>query len=119
MKRSDCTEPGIAVPVVAEYCGIRTVHLKTLTIDKQVAVIGSYNLDNTSEKHNTEVVAWVKDPILALQQEKLFKKNLALCQPSGGECPASTSVLNEEQKKRKRKVKWHRFTLAPLVGLVL
>ncbi|MEO6040242.1 MAG: phosphatidylserine/phosphatidylglycerophosphate/cardiolipin synthase family protein [Saprospiraceae bacterium] len=102
-----------------EYCGIRTVHIKALTIDKQVAVIGSYNMDNTSEKHNTEVIAWVKDPLLALQQQKLFEKYLALCQPSGGECPASMSVLNEEQKKRKRKVKWHRFTLALLVGLVV
>lgn len=102
-----------------EYCGDRTVHLKTLTIDKEVAMIGSYNLDKTSEKRNTEVAAWVKDPFLALQQQKLFEKYLALCRPPGGECPTSMSVLNEEQKKRKRKVKWHRFTLAPLVGLVI
>jgi len=102
-----------------EYCGIRMVHLKTLTIDKQVAMIGSYNLDQTSEKRNTEVAAWVNDPFVALQQQKLFEKYLAQCQPPGGECPASMSVLNEEQKKRKRKVKWLRFTLAPLVGLVL
>lgn len=102
-----------------EYCGDRTVHLKTLTIDKQVAMIGSYNLDQTSEKRNTEVAAWVKDPLVALQQQKLFEKYLTHCQPPGGECPASMSVLNEEQKKRKKKVKWLRFTLAPLVGLVL
>ncbi len=101
-----------------EYCGIRTVHLKAMTIDQQVAMIGSYNLDNTSEKHNTEVVAWVKDPVLALQQHKLFEKNLALSQPFGGECPASVSELTKEQKKRQRKVKWQRFTLAPFVGLV-
>ncbi|MBK8429461.1 MAG: phosphatidylserine/phosphatidylglycerophosphate/cardiolipin synthase family protein [Lewinellaceae bacterium] len=102
-----------------EYCGDRMVHLKTLTIDKQVAMIGSYNLDKTSERRNTEVAAWVKDPFVALQQQKLFEKYLAHCQPPGGECPASTPVLNEDQKKRKRKVKWLRFTLAPLVGLVL
>ncbi len=102
-----------------EYCGVRTVHLKAMTIDKQVAMIGSYNLDNTSEKHNTEVVAWVKDPLLALQQQKLFEKNLALCQSSGGKCPASMSSLSKEQKKRKRKVKWHRLILAHLVGLVV
>ncbi len=102
-----------------EYCGVRMVHLKTLTIDKEVAMIGSYNLDQTSEKRNTEVAAWVKDPFVALEQQKLFEKYLAHCQPPGGECPASTPVLNEDQKKRKRKVKWLRFTLAPLVGLVL
>ncbi|MEO6757908.1 MAG: phosphatidylserine/phosphatidylglycerophosphate/cardiolipin synthase family protein, partial [Saprospiraceae bacterium] len=101
-----------------EYCGVRTVHLKAFTIDNQVVVLGSYNLDNTSEKYNTEVIGWVEDPFLALQQQKLFKKNLAFCQPDGGECPASLSVLSEEQKKRQRKVKWLRYTLAPFVGLV-
>ena len=102
-----------------EYCGDRTVHLKAMTIDKQVVMIGSYNLDKSSEKYNTEVAGWVKDPLLALQQQKLFEKYLLHCQPPGGECPASMSVLNEEQKKRKRKVKRLRFTLAPLAGLVL
>ena len=102
-----------------EYCGVRTVHFKTLTIDKQVVIIGSYNLDKSSEKYNTEVAAWVKDTLLALQQQKLFEKYLLLCMPPGGECPTSLSVLNKEQKKRKRKVKWLRFTLAPLLGLIL
>lgn len=102
-----------------EYCGVRTVHLKAMTVDKQVAMIGSYNLDKSSEKFNTEVAAWVKDPLLVLQQQNLFEKYLLLCQPPEGECPASLSVLSKEQKKRKRKVKWLRFTLAPLVGLVL
>ena len=102
-----------------EYCGARTVHLKTLTIDKQVAMIGSYNLDKSSEKFNTEVAGWVKDPLLALQQQQLFEKYRLLCKPPGGECPAALSDLSEEQKKRKRRVKWLRFTLAPLIGLVL
>lgn len=102
-----------------EYCGVRTVHLKTLTIDQQVVMIGSYNLNKNSEKYNTEVAAWVKDPLLALHQHKLFEKYLMLCKPPGGECPTSLSVLNEEQKKRKRNVKWLRYTAAPLVGLVL
>lgn len=102
-----------------EFCGIRTVHLKAMTIDKQVAMIASYNLDKSSEKFNTEVAAWVKDPLIALQQQKLFEKYLLLCQPPGGECPASMSKLTEEQKKRKRKVKRLRCTLAPLIGLVL
>jgi cardiolipin synthase C len=102
-----------------EYCGDRTVHFKTLTIDKQITMIGSYNMDKVSEKYNTEVAGWVEDPLLALHQQKLFEKYLLLCMPSGGECPTSLSVLTKEQKKRKRKVKWLRFTLAPLVGLVL
>ena len=102
-----------------EYCGDRTVHFKTLNIDKKVVVIGSYNLDKNSEKYNTEVAGWVNDTLLALQQQKLFDKYLLLCMPPGGECPNSLSVLNEEQKKRKRKVKWLRFTLAPFIGLVL
>ncbi len=102
-----------------EYCGDRTVHYKTLTIDKQVVMIGSYNMDKSSAKYNTEVAGWVKDPLLALHQQKLFEKYLLLCIPPGGECPTSLSVLNEEQKKRIRKVNLLRFTLAPLIGLVL
>lgn len=102
-----------------EYCGDRTVHFKTLTIDKQVVMIGSYNMDKISEKYNTEVAGWVEDTLMALYQQKLFEKYLLLCMPPGGECPTSLSNLNEEQKKRKRKVKWLRCTLAPLVGLVL
>lgn len=102
-----------------EYCGVRTVHFKTLTIDKQVVMIGSYNLDKNSEKYNTEVAGWVKDTQLALHQQKLFEKYLLLCMPPGGECPTSLSVLSEEQKKRTRKVKWLRYTLAPLIGIVL
>jgi putative cardiolipin synthase len=102
-----------------EYCGARTVHLKALTIDKQVVMIGSYNLDKSSEKFNTEVIGWVKDPLLALQQQTLFEKYLLLCQPPDGECPASTPALSKEQKKRKKRVKLLRYTLAPFVGLVL
>lgn len=102
-----------------EYCGVRTVHFKTLTIDKQVVMIGSYNLDKSSEKFNTEVVAWVKDTLLAHQQQKLFEKYLLLCMPPGGQRPTSLSVLNKEQKKTKRKVKWLRFTFAPLIGPLL
>lgn len=102
-----------------EYCGVRTVHFKTLCIDKKVVMIGSYNLDKSSEKYNTEVVAWVNDTLLALQQQKLFEKYLLLCMPPRGECPTSLSVLNKEQKKRKRTVNWLRFTLAPLIGLLL
>lgn len=102
-----------------EYCGVRTVHSKTLTIDKQVVMVSSYNLNKNSERYNTEVAGWVKDPLLALHQQKLFEKYQLLCKPPGGECPTSLSVLNEEQKKRKRKVKWLRYTAAPLIGLVL
>ncbi len=103
-----------------EYCGDRTVHFKTLTVDKQAVMIGSYNLDKISEKYNTEVAGWVEDPLLAVHQQKLFEKYLLLCMPPGGECPTSLSDdENKEQKKRKRKVKWLRYTLAPLVGLVL
>ena len=102
-----------------EYCGARMVHLKTLTIDNHIALIGSYNLERKSEKFNTEVAAWVDDPFMAGKQHTLFKKYLRHCRPYGGEYPATMAPFNEEQKKRKRKVAWMRFTLAPIAGLVL
>ena len=102
-----------------EYCGTRMVHLKAMTIDRRIALIGSYNLERKSEKFNTEVAAWVDDPFLAGKQESLFEKYLSKCQPYGGECPVDPAGFNEEQKKRKRKVAWMRYTLAPIVGLGL
>lgn len=101
-----------------EYYGTRMVHLKTLTIDHRIALIGSYNLENKSEKYNTEVAAWVDDPFQAGKQQVLFEKYLRNCIPYGGTYPA-TSSLSEEQKKRKRKVAWMRYTIAPIAGLVL
>lgn len=101
-----------------EYCGRRMVHLKALTIDRHIALIGSYNLERKSEKFNTEVAAWVDDPFLAGKQETLFKKYLSNCKPYGGKCPATTPEFSKEQKKRKKKVAWMRFTLAPIAGLI-
>jgi len=102
-----------------EYCGSRMVHMKALTVDRRIALIGSYNLERKSEKFNTEVAAWVDDPFLAGKQESLFEKYLVNCQPYGGECPVSPTAFSAEQKKRKKKVAWMRWTLAPIVGLVL
>ena len=95
------------------------VHMKALTVDRRIALIGSYNLERKSEKFNTEVAAWVDDPFLAGKQESLFEKYLVNCQPYGGECPVSPTAFSAEQKKRKKKVAWMRWTLAPIVGLVL
>ncbi len=102
-----------------EYYGTRMVHLKTLTIDHRIALIGSYNLERKSEKFNTEVAAWVDDPFQAGKQQVLFEKYLRNCMPYGGKYPATSPALSEEQKKRKRKVAWMRFTIAPIAGLVL
>lgn len=102
-----------------EYYGARMVHLKTLTIDHRIALIGSYNLERKSERYNTEVAAWVDDPFKAARQEALFEKYLRHCKPYGGKYPATMVTFSEEQKKRKRKVAWMRWTLAPIAGLVL
>ena len=101
-----------------EYCGSRMVHLKALTIDKHIALIGSYNLERRSEKFNTEVAAWVDDPFLAGKQQTLFEKYLRNCKPYKDKYPTTTG-FSEEQKKRKRKVAWMRFTIAPIAGLLL
>ena len=101
-----------------EYCGRRMVHLKALTIDGRIALIGSYNLERKSEKFNTEVAAWVDDPFLAGKQETLFEKYLANCTPYKEKCPVTATEFSEEQKKRRKKVAWMRYTLAPLAGII-
>ena len=101
-----------------EYYGTRMVHLKTLTIDHRIALIGSYNLERRSEKFNTEVAAWVDDPFQAGKQQVLFEKYLRNCKPYGEKYTATSPVFSDEQKKRKRKVAWMRFTLAPIAGLI-
>jgi putative cardiolipin synthase len=98
-----------------EYCGQRMVHLKNMTIDREIAIIGSYNLERKSEKLNTEVATWVTDPVIAGRQTALFEKYLLKCKRPNGKCPP-TATPTEIQQHRERKVKRLRWTLAPLAG---
>lgn len=100
-----------------EYCGDRMVHIKAITIDTQIAVIGSYNIERKSEKFNTEVMAWVNDPNHAQLQHSLFERNLKRCVAPNGSCPEQLAPPSDIQRKRQRKVRWLRFTIAPIAGL--
>jgi len=52
------------------------LHAKTVTSDGAVAMVGSYNLDNLSYKHNLEANLNLIDSNLAIQLEKQFFEDL-------------------------------------------
>lgn len=68
-----------------EYQGPEKLHTKTMVIDAEIIVIGSYNLHYQSQRYNTEVAVWVRDPAIAathlqrldahLQTAKQVRKN--------------------------------------------
>lgn len=49
-----------------EYQGPEKLHTKTMVIDTSIVVIGSYNLHYQSQRYNTEVAVWVRDPAIAM-----------------------------------------------------
>lgn len=101
-----------------EYCGERMVHTKAITIDDRIAVIGSYNIEQKSERFNTEVMAWVNDPHHAGLQKGILERNLLKCKRPGGVCPSTVAAPNKQQMQRAKKVKRLRWTLAPIADIV-
>ncbi len=59
-----------------EYHGTEKWHAKALVIDNQTVVIGSYNIHRPSERYNTEVAVWIKEPKTAKTQEIVMAHNL-------------------------------------------
>lgn len=54
----------------------KELHAKTITSDGAVAMVGSYNLDNLSYKHNLEATLNLVDSKLAVQFERQFFEDL-------------------------------------------
>lgn len=105
-----------------EYNGPKMLHTKAMTIDGAVAANGSYNLDTKSENYNTEVIAYVRDPRVAAEQkrymEATYQKSLCISDPRlsaawADKLPPPTKL----QKKRKKRVSFFRWTLAPLADI--
>jgi len=55
-------------------------HAKTMTIDGQVAVIGTMNFDIRSLALHKELMAWFYDSELALEHEKVFLADMEECE---------------------------------------
>jgi cardiolipin synthase C len=52
---------------IYEYPGPNMIHAKSMVIDGRIAMVGSYNFDQLSEKRNAEVALVVTDPVFANQ----------------------------------------------------
>lgn len=58
------------------FTGQRKLHSKVFVFDRQVAAIGTYNMDEMSEKINSEVVACLKSPDFATRTALRIQKDI-------------------------------------------
>ncbi|MDY0340429.1 MAG: cardiolipin synthase [Coriobacteriia bacterium] len=56
------------------------MHAKTMTIDGQIAVIGTMNLDVRSLALHQELMCWFYDPALAKEHEAIFLTDMTACE---------------------------------------
>ncbi|MHB1019789.1 MAG: phospholipase D-like domain-containing protein, partial [Coriobacteriia bacterium] len=56
------------------------MHAKTMTIDGQIVVIGTMNLDIRSLELHQELMCWFYDPELAAQHERIFLDDITRCE---------------------------------------
>lgn len=56
----------------------RVLHAKTVCVDGNWSVIGSYNLDHRSFRHNLEIVAAIAGDRLGSAMDELFRRDVAL-----------------------------------------
>ena len=56
------------------------MHAKTMTIDGQIAVIGTMNLDIRSLALHQELMCWFYDPQLAEEHERIFLDDITRCE---------------------------------------
>jgi cardiolipin synthase len=73
-----------------------TLHAKTMVIDGLYSTVGSFNLDQFSDKRNLEVNVGMIDPDVARVMEQDFERNLS----------QAREVTLENWKRRTR---WQRF----------
>lgn len=56
------------------------MHAKTMTVDGQIAVIGTMNLDIRSLALHQELMCWFYDPALAEEHERIFIDDMTRCE---------------------------------------
>ncbi len=62
---------------VYQYRGTETMHAKTMLVDGQVALVGSYNLDPRSAKSNSESMVLIRDGAAVDELADAFAADLA------------------------------------------
>jgi putative cardiolipin synthase len=65
------------IPALQGLAPVFSLHAKTLVIDSEVVVIGTFNLDPRSENLNTEVGAVIRDASVARAVEALIEADMA------------------------------------------
>lgn len=66
---------------IRQYHGTETMHAKTMVIDDQLAVIGSYNMDPRSADSNSEAMIVVRDGAAVAESVNQFAIDAANCDP--------------------------------------
>ncbi len=61
---------------IDSYWPGRTLHTKAVIIDRSVAIMGSNNMNVRSEKHNSEIMAMMRDPRIARELDGIFEYDL-------------------------------------------
>ncbi|MEK6626505.1 MAG: phospholipase D-like domain-containing protein, partial [Bdellovibrionota bacterium] len=67
-KKNDCK--------IDNYWPGRTLHTKAVILDRSVALLGSNNMNVRSEKHNSEIMALIRDREIAKQLDDVFEYDL-------------------------------------------
>ncbi len=90
---------------IYEYYGARlkskhgkTIHSKSMSIDDEIAIIGSYNLDKLSEYHNSEVAVIARSSAKAEELRKYIDERMKFTYKLGDDgipCPPKVCKLNE------------------------
>lgn len=110
---------------IYEYQGSKLgkyLHAKSASIDDELALIGSYNLDPRSDKHNTEVLFMADDAQSAIKLRDSIASHIQYSIPLGrnGNPNGGKKAYPNASAKKKIQVEFYRKLLrVPLIGPVL
>ncbi len=93
---------------VYEYHGGQSVHRKTVLVDNDISIVGSFNFDMRSTYHDTELMLVIKSRELNRQLREVVAKDMEV---SNHIMPDGTQKQGERYQKasisRKRKATYH------------
>ena len=99
--------------LLLEYAGGLSYHGKSMVVDGEIALIGSYNLDLRSTYVDTELMAAVRSPQLAqelLESMEGLHRDCRLASPEGDTVPDGLTIPEAP---------WTRQAVWTVLGLVL
>ena len=106
---------------VYEYHGGQSVHRKTVLVDQDISIVGSFNFDMRSTYHDTELMLVIKSKELNRQLREVVRKDMEV---SNHIMPDGTERQGKHYQKasisRRRKATYHmlRPVLKPIRHLL-